>query len=145
MEYTVKWGQNDGVFDDSAMLRTKIFIEEQHFIEEFDELDKTAHHMVMYDTENTPVATGRIFPEEGGVWHLGRICVEKELRKAGLGRLLVQELEKKARELGGVRTVLGAQVRAKGFYEKLGYREAGEVYLEEYCEHIHMQKELAGV
>ncbi|SDN48647.1 GNAT family N-acetyltransferase [Acetanaerobacterium elongatum] len=142
MKYTVKWGQNDAVYQDAAMLRTKIFVDEQHFEEEFDELDKTAHHMVIYDENGTPVATGRIFSEEDGLWHLGRICVVKELRKAGLGRVLVEELEKKARELGGIRATLGAQVRAKGFYQKLGYVEDGEVYFEEYCEHIKMDKPL---
>ena len=33
-----------------------------------------------------------------------------------------------------------SQVRAKNFYEKIGYVEYGEVYFDEYCEHIKMKK-----
>ena len=31
---------------------------------------------------------------------------------------------------------------ARPFYEKLGYWASGEEYLDEYCPHIHMEKEL---
>ena len=37
---------------------------------------------------------------------------------------------------------LSAQVRVKDFYQKLGYCPVGDVYLDEYCEHITMRKEL---
>ena len=143
MEYTVKWGQNDDVFKDAAMLRIKIFVDEQEFREEFDEIDKTAFHMVVYDEDKTPVATGRIYNEESDVWHLGRICVLKEKRKTGLGRLVVTELEKKAATFSAKKVTLGAQLRAAGFYKTLGYSEVGKIYFEEYCEHINMTKDLS--
>ncbi|MDY4474645.1 GNAT family N-acetyltransferase [Mitsuokella sp.] len=38
--------------------------------------------------------------------------------------------------------VLSAQIQARPFYEKLGYRASGEEYLDEYCPHIRMEKEL---
>ncbi len=37
---------------------------------------------------------------------------------------------------------VSAQVRVKEFYKKLGYKEVGEIYFDEYCEHITMEKEL---
>ena len=37
---------------------------------------------------------------------------------------------------------LSAQVRASGFYEKLGYKKHGEIYFDEYCEHIVMKKDI---
>lgn len=40
------------------------------------------------------------------------------------------------------RLALSAQVRVRPFYEKLGYTASGDEYLDEYCPHIHMEKEL---
>ncbi len=140
MPYSVKWGQNDAVFQDAASLRTEVFVIEQGFAEEFDETDKTALHMVIYDHENIPVATGRLFEETGGTWHIGRICTPSRQRGTGLGRMIVEQLEKKAVALGAKHIILGAQTRVQGFYETLGYRVCGEEYLEEYCPHIPMEK-----
>ncbi len=143
MKYTTKWGQSDEVYDDAAKLRTEIFVVEQGFIEEFDEIDEIAQHMVVYDEDGAPVATGRLYEEEGDQVHAGRIAVVKRLRGAGLGRVIMEELERKAAEMGAKRIILGAQVRVKGFYAALGYRENGDVYREEYCEHVPMAKDIA--
>lgn len=140
MNYRIKWGQRDEVYRDAAALRTEIFVDEQKFVEEFDSTDDVALHMVIYDEDNTPIATGRLFEEENGTWHIGRICVKKHLRGMGLGRIIVEELEKKALELNASRIILGAQTRVRGFYETLGYRACGEEYYEEYCPHIPMEK-----
>ncbi|MFA9381157.1 MAG: GNAT family N-acetyltransferase [Acetanaerobacterium sp.] len=141
MDYTVKWG-HDAVYRDAAALRTEVFVDEQEFCEEFDELDKTAHHMVIYDADGAPVATGRLFDEDGGLWHVGRICVVKRMRGTGLGRIVVEQLEIKAHALGAQRIILGAQKRVRGFYETLGYRVCGDEYFEEYCAHLPMDKAL---
>ena len=51
-------------------------------------------------------------------------------------------LEEKARELGAERLALSAQCRVREFYEKSGYTASGEVYLDQFCPHIHMEKSL---
>ena len=51
-------------------------------------------------------------------------------------------IEDKARELGADKIVLSAQCRVRGFYEKCGYTAYGDIYLDEYCEHIRMEKNL---
>ncbi len=140
MNYEIKWGQNDTVYRDAAALRTEVFVDEQKFEEEFDQTDAVALHMVVYEENATPIATGRLFEEAEGTWHIGRICALKRLRGTGLGRVIVQELEKKAATLGATRIILGAQTRVQGFYETLGYRVYGEEYYEEYCAHVPMEK-----
>lgn len=139
MNYHAKWGADD-VFRDAAALRTEVFVNEQRFCEEFDDIDKTALHMVLYDQNGQPAATGRLFEEHTGVFRIGRICARKCLRGCGLGRTVVTELEKKAISLGATCVVLGAQTRVRGFYEALGYRACGEEYNEEHCPHIPMAK-----
>ncbi len=121
-------------------IRQEIFVEEQGFHNEFDEIDAYAIHLLVLDGE-TPAATGRTFPDETGkIWHMGRICVRKAWRGRQLGRLVMEKLEEAAREQGAEKLVLSAQVQAKGFYEKLGYTAHGPEYLDEFCPHVEMEK-----
>jgi len=140
----VKWIRPGEDYADAAALRTEVFVEEQGFpLEvEMDELDAHVHHIVLYNEEGRPVACGRIFPapEDPEIYILGRIAVKKILRGTGTGRLLMAEMEKEAAALGAKRAGLGAQCQAQGFYAKAGYSPRGEIYLEEDCPHIHMEK-----
>lgn len=122
-------------------IREEVFIKEQKFENEFDEIDETAYHLVLFQN-NLPVATGRMYPstEDSAAYILGRIAVLKEYRKCHLGKEVLTILENKAKNLGAEKTVLSAQMQAKGFYEKNGYKKFGEVYYDEYCPHIHMEK-----
>ena len=46
--------------EDAVFIRNTVFVEEQGFKEEFDQIDGRAVHMVMYDKDN-PVAVCRFF------------------------------------------------------------------------------------
>ena len=35
--------------------------------------------------------------------------------------------------------IIGAQVQAKGFYQKCGFKEYGDIFLEDGIDHIHMK------
>lgn len=98
--------------------------------EEFDEHDTPDTKYIVILDGDFPAATCRLYelPEEpagtGGpvrAMMLGRIVVLPEYRKKGLGRLVVTEAEKWARELGCNKAVLDSRDVAVGFYEKLGY------------------------
>lgn len=131
-------------------IRTAVFVKEQGFKEEFDDIDeKSVHILLFYD--GVPCATGRLFPagklscegkESDGVYKIGRIAVLKDYRGKNLGATVISQLENKCRETGGKTILLSAQCRAKHFYEKQGYTSCGEEFLEEYCPHINMKKDL---
>lgn len=129
--------------DDGKFIRKKVFIEEQGFKDEFDEYDcdEKAIHLVLYDNQQA-VATGRLFTKDSQkkIYTIGRLAVIKEYRKLGLGKVLVQSLEEKAKEEGAEKITISAQCRAEGFYKKLGYTSSGDIYYEETCPHIHMEK-----
>lgn len=127
--------------DEAKAIRTEVFIEEQGFKNEFDDDDFRCIHAVIF-ADGTAAAAGRIFPPENGVCVIGRIAVRKAFRGKNLGRKAVLLLEEKARELGAEKIALSAQCRVRGFYEKLGYSASGEVYSDEFCPHIHMEKRL---
>lgn len=128
-----------GVPDDARNLRMKVFVEEQGFVEEFDEIDDKAHHIVMYIDEKA-VATGRIFVKEGRIYKIGRVAVEKKQRNKGYGIKIMNELEKVAKTEKAEKILISSQYHARKFYENCGYVEQGSPYLEENVKHILMQK-----
>ncbi|MBR1619953.1 GNAT family N-acetyltransferase [bacterium] len=132
-----------GLNDDTIKIRTSVFIDEQGFKDEFDEIDKTCSHIVLYDNEK-PIATCRYF-REGENYHIGRVAIIKEYRGKHLGNKIMQiaetEIRGKCKESKCVIEV-SAQVRVSEFYEKLEYNAVGNIYFDEYCEHIKMVKEL---
>lgn len=125
---------------DAKKIREAVFIKEQHFTLEFDEIDNIANHLVVYDNE-TPIACCRYFPDkQDNCYILGRLAVLKPYRGQHLGELLITTAEENIRSLHGKKISLSAQVRAQKFYEKQGFTASGDVYFDEYCEHIHMEK-----
>ena len=123
-------------------IRQEVFINEQGFINEFDDIDKRAWHLVVYD-EETPLACCRFFRGDApNEFIIGRLAVLKEHRGKQLGALMMQEAEKYIKSIGGEKLSLSAQLRVREFYEKQGFTASGETYFDEYCEHIHMEKAL---
>lgn len=132
----------DSITEDARYIRQAVFIKEQGFEREYDEIDHIAKHIVIYD-DNVAVGTCRVFwCEDESSYHVGRIAVLKEHRGKSLGKLLMSEAEKLAKSLGGKTLKLGGQVRAAGFYDKLGYERYGEEYLDEGYPHIPFVKYL---
>lgn len=144
--------------DPAREIRKKVFIDEQGFQDEYDEVDKMAVHFVLFEdgclpdersttgrsaTEQSAIATCRVFwNEEMNAYALGRLAVIAERRGKNIGSILVNEVEKYVRLRGGTEIVLHAQCRATEFYGKLGFVEFGEVQDEEGCPHIWMRKML---
>ena len=122
----------------AKQIRITVFMQEQGFTEEFDDLDGVATHLVLFD-EQEPVATCRIWLAEDG-YHVGRLAVVKEKRGTGLGSLMLAAAETHVRALGGCSISLHAQCRAEQFYRKCGYAPYGEIDYDEGVEHVHMRK-----
>ena len=129
-----------GLNEDIKSIRTAVFIEEQGFKDEFDTTDNNCFHVVIYDGVK-PVATCRYF-KEGENYHIGRVAIVKEYRGHHLGNKIMSIAEEEISKLGGKTIEVSAQVRVKPFYNKLGYKEIGNIYYDEHCEHIRMIKEL---
>lgn len=124
-------------------IRITVFVDEQGFIDEIDDIDNIATHLLLFDNTYTPLATCRVFEgEEKGNFILGRLCVLKEHRSKGLGSLILKEAEKIVKEKGGRSVMLHSQLHAKSFYEKSGYSQHGELEFEQNQPHIWMKKDL---
>ena len=126
----------------AVAIRTAVFVEEQGFVNEMDETDQVAVHLVMYDGE-TPVATCRIFQKaDRDAYILGRLAVMKAYRGRQIGAGMMQRAEEYVRGKGGKRMAWHAQCTAMDFYRKQGFEEQGDVEEEEGCPHMWMYKEL---
>lgn len=137
--------------EDAFEIRRRVFIDEQGFHDEFDEVDQNERtiHLTCY-VDGELAGCARLFPSaiepklagEEGLWVLGRFAVLPEYRKYGLGTKLLQAAEEEAMRHGAVRTALHAQCRVIPFYEKSGYEAYGPIEFEEHVEHQWMRKDL---
>ena len=128
--------------EDVRGIRQKVFMDEQGFQNEFDDIDSIATHIVMYNESNEPIATCRIFEgEEPGAYLLGRLAVLKEYRGCHIGSKMIEAAEKVITGKGGKSLSLHAQCRVRDFYMKSGFVEYGEEDEEEGCPHIWMKKQ----
>lgn len=132
----------DSLPQEAELIRRTVFMDEQGFKDEFDDIDSKAFHIVLF-SDDEPAATCRVFFDESAdSYVLGRLAVMKKFRGKSLGAKTVAEAEKLAASKGGKSIVLHAQCRVSEFYEKQGYSRFGEIDYDEGCEHIWMKKEL---
>ncbi|WP_455248727.1 GNAT family N-acetyltransferase [Ruminococcus sp.] len=141
MAYTIQCSQT--LSPEGAAVRTKVFVEEQGFQNEFDRWDENgcAWHVLVRDGE-TPIAAGRMYSEAEGEYTLGRIAVIPAYRGKHIGKLLVSALEKQEKTCGASRFSLSAQCDKSGFYQKLGYALTEDCHMDEFCPHVTMVKSL---
>ncbi len=133
----------DSLPQEALEIRITVFVDEQGFVDEIDEVDGYATHLLLLNETSTPVATCRIFTDKDeDTYILGRLCVLKEYRGRGTGSLILKEAEIIAKQKGGSSLILHSQLQAKGFYEKSGYSQVGELEYEQGQPHIWMRKEL---
>lgn len=127
---------------DAKEIRKSVFMEEQGFQNEFDEIDDEAAHIVIYNEKELPIAVCRVFKDHGSdSYCLGRLAVVKDYRGKNIGAEVIKEAEKYVCAKGGHRIDLHAQCRVINFYEKLGFAQYGEMDDEEGCPHVWMRKE----
>lgn len=123
-------------------IRTQVFLDEQKFTVEFDDTDAICTHLVMFIDDRAAAVCRYFYSEVNGCYMIGRVAVSKEFRGRHLGTQIMTAAEEHIREDGGVKTAVSAQCRVSGFYESLGYTKTSEEYLDEYCPHVLMIKEL---
>ncbi len=142
-EFVMETAVYEGVPDCAKEIRQKVFVEEQGFLDEFDETDAAAAHIVLFDKDKLPIATCRVFWKESmGAYILGRLAVRKEFRGKNIGSAVVRKAEQYVKEQGGSCIALHAQCQAAGFYRKLGFRESGAADEEQGCPHVWMRKSI---
>lgn len=125
---------------DAKNIRIEVFMKEQGFENEFDEIDNLCHHIVAFD-EGKPIGTCRFF-KENNHYTIGRVAVLKEYRNQHIGNLLLKSAEKEIKRINGDVIVVHAQVRVSSIYEKQGYIQFGQIDDDEGVPHKWMKKKI---
>lgn len=133
---------DDPVYKDALTIRKTVFVQEQHVpvTIEVDQDEDKCFHIVLYH-QNKAYATCRLLPLENKL-KLQRMAVLKEARKKGYGKQVILFAEKLAKKQGFTKILLGAQVSAVPFYEKMDYQKYGEKFLDAAIWHYMMEKKL---
>ncbi len=122
--------------EEAINIRTKVFVEEQGFKEEFDTIDKIAEHLILFVDDN-PIGTCRYYKKDDS-YYFGRLAILKEYRNKNYGSLLLKEAINNLKKENAHKVILNSQLSAKDFYIKHGFLQEGEVFYEEGCPHIKM-------
>ena len=129
--------------DEAKQIRISVFVNEQGFIDEFDESDNTAIHFLMFDN-SLAIGTARvIYSKEHYCYTIGRFAILKQYRRKGLGLKLIEFVEETIlNQLGPIVVGISSQEQAIHFYQKAGYELTNERYLDQDCPHVFMVKNL---
>ena len=139
----VKLVGSEAEFEAAIAVRFRVFVDEQSIPpeEELDEADATATHAIAV-SHGKVVGTGRLVWRDDGSALIGRMAVDVQWRRKGVGGEILKFLEDFARKQGLTRAVLHAQEYVKSFYAAHGYQQHGDTFLEVDIPHVEMWKEL---
>ena len=140
---SVKLVETESELEAAMTLRFRVFVSEQSVPpeEEVDQADAEASHIIaLYQGQVR--GTGRLVRRAAEIVQIGRMAVDRDCRRQGIGSRILEYLEEVARSQGMRHCVLHAQEHVKGFYAAHGYQEYGDVFLEANISHIEMWKEL---
>ncbi|MGI6076204.1 MAG: GNAT family N-acetyltransferase [Pyramidobacter sp.] len=141
MEFEKAYAVSDG----ERMIRQRVFVDEQGYENEFDEIDGapgTCHILALL--EGVPAGCCRVFPEGPGQWRIGRVAVLPEFRRRGIASALLKEAEDYLRAQGAKSVRVGAQCTAEPLYRRSGYVVCGSIFYDEKTPHVPMIKNLDG-
>jgi predicted GNAT family N-acyltransferase len=124
-----------------AELRRRVFIDEQGvpFELEQDGLDAECVHVLAEAESGESIGTGRLLPDG----RIGRMAVLASHRSRGVGAAMLEALTTAASAAGLREVDLHAQLSARAFYERAGFRAEGAVYFEAGLPHVDMRKTLS--
>ena len=132
---------NNYLSKEERYIREEVFIKEQGFVNEIDDLENSSYHL-LYKYNNKVVGCARFYELEPNIYKIGRIAILKEYRNLKLGSKMMKCAFDYLKSINCHTLIVYSQVHAKGFYSKLGFIEEGDIFYEENHPHIQMIKYL---
>lgn len=121
-------------------LRIAVFVVEQNCVyQDVDEYDECAYHLFYKDGDEI-IAYLRVLPENTffTLPSIGRVLCTR--RRQGIASALVREGIDTAKEVFGAKLIkIEAQTYVKEMYEKLGFTQVSDEFLEDGIPHIKME------
>lgn len=134
---TVSRISDQGELEAAFSIRRNVFVGEQGVDprEEYDEFENGSTHFLA-TVEGKPAGTARWRKTSKG-YKLERFAVLPEFRRRGVGAALVREVLKDI-PADGSQVYLNSQLDARKLYEKFGFVQEGEEFLEAGIRHYKM-------
>ena len=110
---------------------------------EKDEIEDQCFHVMICNENHRCIGAGRLQFNTENEAQIRYMAVAKDFERQGVGRIIIDALEKKAQEKNITSIILDAREPAIGFYEKLGYVKKEKTYLLfDSIQHYRMEKTL---
>ncbi len=141
---TIKLVETEEEMEAAIGVRFRVFVAEQQVPakEELDEFDATATHAIAIH-QGQVVGTGRVlYGNEDTAARIGRMAVDAQWRRQGIGGRILKFLEEEATAQGVDTYVLNAQEYVKEFYAARGYVQQGGTFMEVDIPHVVMRKQV---
>ncbi|HEX9050932.1 MAG TPA: GNAT family N-acetyltransferase [Anaeromyxobacter sp.] len=145
MPYLVRFASSVQDLEAGYALRRDVFETEQNIPRPLDRdpYDFAADHVVAFDERGRCVGTGRIVRTDARTAQVGRMAVAKDVRKSGIGALVLEALERMAAMRGLTDLLVASQLPAEPFYANRGFARQGEVFLDQGVPHVTMKKTIS--
>lgn len=125
-------------------LRSEVFVVEQNCVfMEMDNKDQACFHLMGWKGDLL-AAYARLVPQNVAFPYIsiGRVVTSPAYREKGAGKDLLANSISYCEQLFGKQPIkIGAQLYLKRFYEQFGFRQTGDIYLEDGIDHIHMMRD----
>lgn len=109
-------------------------------VDSFDNLESVCHHFLILK-DNEPCGTLRCMNVEDSV-KVQRFCILKDFRNLGIGKTAMEFVEEFYKKIGKMKIQMDSKYSVYKFYEKCGYKQVSDVFMEANIGHIKMIKEI---
>jgi len=111
---------------------------------EADEIEDQCFHLMAVDDSDIVIAVARLQYNSDSEAQIRYMAVAKKFERQGLGRKLIEAMQRQAKNSSHKIIVLDAREPAVGFYQKLGYKVVEKSYLLfDEIQHYKMEKEIS--
>lgn len=122
--------------------RSEIFVIEQHITyQDMDNIDYNSLHCFIMENDRVIAYLRAFYQDNEEIVKVGRVLTIEHGN--GIGRKLMEKSLKAIKDkMNCKRIVMNAQKHAKGFYEKFGFIQTSDDFLEEGVVHVKMEKDV---
>ena len=125
--YTIKAPKTRDDFKAYYGLRYKVLREPFGFPRgtEKDDYEPISEHFMAINEKGEVVGVAKLYEKSDGVGHISHLAVASEYQHKGIGHLLLQAVEQRARERGFRIIGTTARTTATAYFERAGFRVTG--------------------
>lgn len=134
-----------GRYQELLDLRYKVLLQPLglKFLDSFREQEAGFLHIGCIDSSSDELIGGLIMvPIDNEEIRIMQVAIDENRQHEGIGKKLIEYAEKTAKEIGYSVMVMHAMLSVVGFYEKIGFKQEGDLFEEKGINFVRMVKEL---